>query len=367
MVFVGDGQPPGGVWPHPANTVALATPVIREKPFLYVDSGGHYLVMVPDLEPSSQGPSWMSGAPPGSPLSIDTFYLARPGTDTAATINAALGQGKNLMFTPGIYQLEAPVQVSRAGTIVMGLGLSTLIPTHGTPVLSVADVDGVTMAGLILQAGTASSPTLLQVGASGSSADHSKNPTAIFDVHCRIGGANPGTASSCVTIESNDVLVDNTWLWRADHGAGVGWTSNPSKNGLIVNGARVTAYGLFVEHFQEYQTLWNGENGSVYFYQSEMPYDPPSQTAWQSAPNKNGYASYKVADTVTTHQAEGLGVYSAFDNNVSADDAFESPSAAGVALHHMVIVSLRSGSISSIVNGTGAGVGNGNMISWSAQ
>jgi hypothetical protein len=367
MVFAGDGQPPAGAWPHPPYTVATTTPLLREKPFLYVDAGGHYLVMVPFPKSGSQGPSWMSGAPPGSPVSIDTFYLARPGMDTAATLNTALGQGKNLMFTPGIYHLEGGVSITRPGTLVMGLGLATLIPDNGTPVLSVADVDGVTLAGLILEAGPTSSPTLLQLGDTGSSLDHSKNPSAIFDVHCRIGGASAGTASSCVTIDSNDVLVDDTWLWRADHGVGVGWTANQSKNGLIVNGDRVTIYGLFVEHFQEYQTLWNGENGSVTFYQSEMPYDPPSQSAWQSAPGKNGYPSYKVADTVTTHQAEGLGVYSVFDNPVSADDAFESPSAAGVALHHMVIVSLRSGSINSIVNGTGGGVGNGTMVSWSSQ
>jgi hypothetical protein len=370
MVFIGSGPPPGGAWPHPPITVTSATPLVREKPFLYVDAGGHYLVMVPYLKSGSQGPSWMSGTPPGSPVSIDTFYLARPAMDTAASLNAALGQGKNLMFTPGIYHLEAPVQIARAGTIVMGLGLATLVPDKGTPVLSVADVDGVTLSGLLLEAGTTSSPTLLQLGDAGSSQDHSKNPTAVFDIHCRIGGANPGTASSCFTIDSSDVLVDNTWLWRADHGAGVGWTSNQGKNGLVVNGNRVTVYGLFVEHFQEYQTLWNGENGSVYFYQSEMPYDPPSQSAWQAAPGKNGYASYKVADTVTTHQAEGLGVYSVFDNNVSADDGFEAPNAAsatGVALHHMVIVSLRSGSINSIFNGTGGGVGNGNTFSWSAQ
>jgi hypothetical protein len=367
MVYVGAGQPPAGAWPHPPITVASATPLVREKPFLYVDAGGHYLVMVPYLKSASQGPSWMAGAPPGSPVSIDSFYLARPGMDTAVSMNAALGQGKNLMLTPGIYHLQAPVQVTRPGTIVMGLGLATLVPDTGMPVLSVADVDGVTLAGLLLEAGTTSSPTLLQLGDAGSSQDHSKNPSAVFDLHCRVGGANPGTASTCVTIDSSDVLVDNTWLWRADHGAGVGWTSNQGKNGLVVNGDRVTVYGLFVEHFQEYQTLWNGENGSVYFYQSEMPYDPPSQSAWQAGPGKNGYASYKVADTVTTHQAEGLGVYSVFDNNVSADDAFESPSAAGVALHHMVIVSLRSGSIQSIVNGTGSGVGNGTAFSWSAQ
>jgi hypothetical protein len=42
-------------------------------------------------------------------------------------------------------------------------------------------------------------------------------------------------------------------------------------------------------------------------------------------PGRNGYASYKVADTVTTHQAEGLGVYSVLTNDVTADDAIETP------------------------------------------
>ncbi len=86
-------------------TVVASTPVIREKPFLFVDGSGNYLVMVPNLKSGSSGSSWASGMPPGSPLSIDRFYVAKPGTDTATTMNAALAQGKLLLLTPGDYQL----------------------------------------------------------------------------------------------------------------------------------------------------------------------------------------------------------------------------------------------------------------------
>jgi hypothetical protein len=367
MVFVGDGQPPTGSWPKPPYTVEPSTPRVRERPFLYLDAAGHYLVMVPELKTASVGHSWAGGTPPGSPLSIDRFYVAKPGTDTAATMNAALAQGKHLLLTPGIYHLDASLQVTRPSTLVLGLGVPTLIPDKGTPVMQVGDVDGVTVAGLLFEAGPTSSPALLEIGPAGSTQSHASNPTAMFDVHCRVGGADVGTAASCVTIDSRDVLLDNTWLWRADHGAGASWTGNPSDNGIIVNGDGVTAYGLFVEHFQKYQTLWNGNGGAVYFYQSEMPYDPPDQASWMEGPGRNGYASYKVADTVTTHKAEGLGVYSVFTNDVTADDAIETPASAGVSMQHMVTVSLAAGSIAHIIDGTGGSVGNGTMTAYSSQ
>jgi hypothetical protein len=367
MVFVGDGTPPAASWPHPPYSIAATTPVVREKPFLYLDAGGNYAVMVPSLKKSSTGHSWASGAPPGVPLSIDQFYLAQPTTDTAATMNAALAAGKHLMLTPGIYHLASSLQVTAPGTVVMGLGLATLIPDNGTPILSVADVDSVTLAGLLLEAGPTSSPTLLEVGSTGASQSHVNTPTAVFDVHCRVGGADVGTASSCFTINSSDVFLDNVWLWRADHGAGASWTGNVSINGIIVNGDRVTAYGLFVEHFQQYQTLWNGNGGAVYFYQSEMPYDPPNQAAWEEAPGHDGYPSYKVADTVTTHTGLGLGVYSVFTNAVTAENAIETPTATGVSMHHMVTVSLAAGSITHIINDTGASVSNAAMTSYSAN
>jgi hypothetical protein len=355
MVFVGALHAPTAAWPGAPNTVVDKTPLVREKPYLFIDKGGRYFVMVPPLAKDTQGPSWAT--PAGVPVSTDYFYIARP-TDTAATLNAALSQGKSLLFTPGIYRLDATLQVTRPGTIVMGLGLTTLVPSGPIPAMSIADVDGVKIAGLMFDAGAAESPTLLQVGEAGAAKDHAADPTSLHDVFCRVGGATAGTASSCLTVNSNDVIADNLWIWRADHGAGAGWTSNRARNGLIVNGNRVTVYGLFVEHFQEYQTVWNGNGGRLYFYQSEMPYDPPNQAAWQHG-GVNGFSSYKVGDAVTTHDAWGLGMYSVFRNPVVLENAVETPTAPGVTLHHIVtvwITGAAGSSINHIINGTGASV-----------
>jgi hypothetical protein len=355
MVFVGDGKPPAGNWPSNPFTVVAKTPVIREKPFLFIDKLGNYFVMVPPLATDTQGHSWMAGASGGTPVSTDLFYVATAGKDTAATLNAALSAGKHLLFTPGIYHLASPLTVTHSDTIVMGLGLTTLVPDSGAPIMTISDVDGVTVAGIIFDAGATESATLLQVGDTGSSRDHSKDPTALYDITCRVGGGSAGIATSCLTINSNNVIADNLWMWRADHGSGAGWTSNRSKNGLIVNGNAVTIYGLFVEHFQEFQTLWNGNAGRVFFYQSEFPYDPPMQSAW-THDGVNGYASYKVAAAVTAHEAWGLGMYSAFRNAVATENAVETPASAGVVIHHAMTSWLNGNSGSSIahvINGTG--------------
>jgi hypothetical protein len=205
------------------------------------------------------------------------------------------------------------------------------------------------------------------VGPPGSSRAHAANPTSLHDVFCRVGGGSAGTVSSCITINSSGVIADNLWLWRADHGAGAGWTSNTSKNGLIVNGNDVTAYGLFVEHFQEYQIVWNGSGGRVFFYQSEMPYDPPSQAAWTHA-GVNGYASYKVGDAATSHTAWGVGIYCAFRNAVLSDNAVEAPAAAALGLHHVMTSWLNGSATSSInhlVNGTGDAATQAHRQAWS--
>src|SRR5579872_1043156 len=363
MVFVGDEQPPSGSWPGSPVTVVATTPTVREKPYLVVDSAGAYSVVVPGLRTDSQGPSWSKGnSPASSVLAIDRFFVAHAGSDTAETMNAALASGMHLILTPGIYHLDQSLKLDRPGVVVLGFGEPTLVPDAGSSAIDVADVDAVTIAGLLLEAGPVSSPSLLTVGPPASANAHAQNPTALFDVHCRVGGADVGTAASCVTVNSNDVLLDDVWLWRADHGAGASWTGNPSLNGLVVNGSGVSAYGLFVEHFQQYQTLWNGNGGRTYFYQSEMPYDPPSQSAWSHG-GVNGYASYKVADAVTSHDARGLGVYCVFHNAVVADDAIESPTASGVTLQHMVtewLGTAQGSAINHIVNGTGAAVNSAN-------
>jgi hypothetical protein len=195
----------------------------------------------------------------------------------------------------------------------------------------------------------------MEIGPAGSKTLHLQNPTTLHDVFFRVGGAGVGRAQVNLRINSNDTIIDHTWIWRADHGSGVGWTSNLSANGLVVNGSNVTAYGLFVEHHQRFQVLWNGNGGKTYFYQSEIPYDPPDQPSYMSAAGTNGWASYKVADTVNDHQAWGLGIYSVFRRpNVMLTRAIEVPVHINVRFHHMITVALDDkGEISNVIDDKG--------------
>ncbi|MGA2753241.1 MAG: coagulation factor 5/8 type domain-containing protein [Terracidiphilus sp.] len=355
MVFVGVVSPPAGEWPSPPYTKVDRVPVVREKPFLEVDNKGNWSVRVPELRTDSKGITWHGGATPGRSIPLSRLYVARPGVDTAASINARLAKGKDLLFTPGIYELDDAIRVTRPNTIVMGLGYATLKPAHGTAAMTTADVDGIDIAGVLFDAGVENSPVLLEVGPKRSKARHLANPICLHDVFFRIGGAGVGSAQVDLEINSSDTIVDHTWIWRADHGSGVGWDKNLSANGMVVNGDDVTAYGLFVEHHQQFQVLWNGNGGRTYFYQSEIPYDPPDQGSYTSAKGVEGWASYKVADGVTRHEAWGLGIYSVFRHpNVVLTRAIEVPETPGVQFHHMITVALGDkGTIENVIDNVG--------------
>lgn len=363
MVFVGVTNPPAGRRPAKPYTVIERTPIVREKPYIAFEEG-KYVVVVPRVDhDGSRGTTWADAARKMDAsvdvVSIDKFHVARADRDTAASINAALAEGKHLLLTPGIYKLDAAVNVTRAGTVVLGMGYASLAPTGTNSALTVADVDGVCIAGVLFEAGPKGCETLVRIGEKGATASHAKEPITLSDITCRAGGAQIGRTDCMLMINSNNVIVDNAWLWRADHGEGAAWDVNTNRNGLIVNGNDVTMYGLFVEHQQEYQTIWNGNGGRVYFYQSEMPYDPPSQEAW-SHNGVRGYASYKVAATVKTHEAWGLGVYCVFRGApVIADCAFEVPEVPGVKLHHMTTIRLSGlpeSGIAHVINKRGAPV-----------
>jgi len=288
MVFVGVVHQPEGAWPSPPYTKVARTPIVREKPFLQVNAAGEFSVRVPELYRDSVGITWRGGETAGETIPIERFYIARPDVDTAETISAQLAKGKNLILTPGIYELSAPIRVTRPHAVVLGLGFATLRPMKGTAAMTTADADGIEIAGLLFDAGPSESPVLLEVGPEGSRERHAKDPITLHDVFFRVGGAGVGRAKVNLRINSNDTVVDHTWIWRADHGDGVGWELNTSENGLVVNGSGVTIYGLFVEHHQQFQVLWKGIGGRTYFYQSEIPYDPPNQASYTSAPGVNG-------------------------------------------------------------------------------
>ncbi|MEV5953268.1 discoidin domain-containing protein [Streptomyces sp. NPDC051987] len=352
MTFSGVQGAPTTDFATGSYTTLDTTPVSREKPFLYLD-GSAYKVFVPAKRTGARGVSWPANA--GTSLPLDQFYVVKPGA-TAATINQALAQGLNLLFTPGIYHLNQTINVTRADTVVLGLGLATLVPDNGVDALHVADVDGVRLAGFLIDAGTVNSDTLLRIGDPGSTADHSADPTTMQDVFVRIGGAGPGLATNSVVVNSNNVIIDHTWLWRADHGSGVGWTTNRADYGLRVNGNDVLATGLFVEHFNKYDVYWNGERGRTIFFQNEKAYDAPNAAAI-THDGVVGYAAYKVADTVTTHEAWGLGSYCNYtaDPTIVQSNGFQVPTGQGITMHDLLVISLGGmGQYAHVVNTTGS-------------
>lgn len=357
-----------------ATTVVDTTPVIREKPFLFVADGA-LKVFAPAIRREARGPSWGEGRGNdgmGEGRIFDLardFFVAQAGRDDAKGVNAALAAGKNVLFTPGVYRFAEPIRVERAGAVVLGIGEATVVPENPDAALRIGDVDGVVVAGLVFDA-ERESRRFVVAGDKKTDVSHAANPVFLVDLVYRVGGTGkPGKTEVCLEINSNDVVVDHTWIWRADHGDHTGWAANTSKNGLVVNGARVTCYGLFVEHFQEYDVLWNGESGRTYFLQNEKCYDPPGNEGWMSHGGmKKGFAAYKVADGVRTHRAVGLGVYDVFINtggkSVFLDDAIEVPDAAGVVVENACIVEIAKGDgplvgINHIVNGRGCGIRTG--------
>ncbi|HEY1485179.1 MAG TPA: glycosyl hydrolase family 28-related protein [Micromonosporaceae bacterium] len=368
QVFVGDpGAPPnsfsatsglaGGTNPY---TTLDTAPQTQEEPFLTSDASGAFSVFVPGLQHDTSGPSWAGSGTPGSSLPISKFFIASPSTPVVA-IDAAIALGKNLLLTPGVYNLKAPILVSRPNTIVLGLGFPTLIPQNGTAALQTLDVPGVKLSGIIFDAGPKNSKVLLQVGTALGNAigGQASDPTLLQDVFFRIGGATAGSATTAFVVDSPDSILDDVWVWRADHGAGVGWTDNTSDTGLIVNGNNVLAYGLAVEHFQKNEVVWNGQGGEDIFFQNEMPYDPPSQAAWMSSPTTNGYPAFVVGSKVKTFTGYGLGSYCFFENGIPIESAtaFSVPQKPGVVLNDVFTRFLSGdGSIDSVVNGTGAPV-----------
>ncbi|WP_371604390.1 discoidin domain-containing protein [Streptomyces sp. NBC_01220] len=353
MTFSGVEGAPAQSFPNPPYTTLENTPVSREKPFLYLD-GNNYKVFVPAKRTNARGVSW-NGTPQGESIPLSQFYVVKPGA-SAATINAAVQQGLHLLFTPGIYHVDQTINIDRANTVVLGLGLATIIPDNGVTAIKVGDVDGVKLAGLLVDAGPQNSQVLVQVGPDGASADHAANPTTVQDVFVRVGGAGAGKATTGMVINNDDTIIDHTWLWRADHGDGVGWETNRADYGLQVNGDDVLATGLFVEHFNKYDVRWSGERGKTIFFQNEKAYDAPNQAAIQNGGTK-GYAAYKVDDSVTTHEGWGLGSYCYFnvDPTIRQDHGFQAPVKPGVKFHDLLVVSLGGqGQYEHVINNTGS-------------
>jgi hypothetical protein len=363
QVFCGDNGAPAqsfGVVSGTQYTTLASCPVTEEEPFLYTDSQGNYNVFVPAVQTDSSGPTWTSGTEAGRSISLSRFFVASPDTSVLA-INAALALGQNLILTPGVYNLNLPIVVSRPDTVVLALGMATLVPQTGNAAMIVAPNDGVKLAGgLIFDAGPKNSPVLLSVGTPGPAS--ASDPDLLSDVFFRIGGAETTAVSATVSLLDNasDSIIDDLWAWRADHGNDVGWTVNQADTGVVVTGNNVTAYGLAVEHYQKNEVIWSGQGGTDIFFQNELPYDPPSQADWMATPTQDGYPAFLVTNNVKTFQGYGMGSYVVFIDTTATlfnAEAFEAPKTPGVQFHDIFGVWIAgSGGDNSIINGVGGPV-----------
>ena len=360
QVFCGDSGAPAQNFGNGGVFTTLATcPVTEEEPFLYTDSQGNYNVFVPAVQRNSSGPAWASGTEAGTSIPLSKFFIASPGTPASA-MTSAMARGLNLILTPGVYNLNQPIVVPHPDTVVLGLGMATLVPQHGGAAMMVVSNSGVKVSGLIIDAGPANSPVLLSVGTPGPG--NASDPDLIQDVFFRIGGAANTPVSATVSLLDNasNSIIDNLWAWRADHGNDVGWTVNKADTGVVVTGNDVTAYGLAVEHYQKNEVIWSGQGGTDVFFQNEMPYDPPSQSAWMASPTQDGYPAFLVTGNVKSFQGYGMGSYIVFiqtSATLFADEAFQAPKTPGVQFHSLLVVYLGgSGGDKSIINGVGGPV-----------
>ena len=168
------------------------------------------------------------------PLDPARRLLRRQAVATRSqAINRELARGRNLLLTPGVYDVDRTIKVKRGRH-----RRARPRPRHASPrppgrrvPITVADVPGVDIAGVTFDAGPVNSPVLLQVGTQHANGraeqagwSSAADPTALQDVFFRIGGPHAGKATVSLEVNSDHVILDDIWAWRADHGNGVGWT-----------------------------------------------------------------------------------------------------------------------------------------------
>jgi len=291
-------------------------------------------------------------------------YLAKE-DDSASTINGKIASGLHVVLTGGMYDLTEPIQVTRSNVVILGIGFPTLRSTNGNALIEVEDnLVGVRISGILLEAGTTRSPHLLQFGRT---KGIGSGYNFLYDIFARVGGPNnqdvdPQSTDVMMKIQSNRVVMDYVWLWRADHDAKSGgdhngWVfkvrdgNNPVNVALQVNGDEVYGYAISAEHTLKNQVEWNGDEGYVAMFQCELPYDLRNdQFRW--------YTGFKLNNNVNAFEGYGMGIYSIFDNDVVVTNAIESPqNKNGVVFENVYTVALKwNGEITNVVNGQGAAV-----------
>lgn len=332
MVFVVNNGPAPAQGNFPKSVINATAQKTRTKPYLAVKNGRLGVIVPNLLNENSNGPDWQIQNEVGTFIEVNQNNFVIPSNDDADNIQNSLNNTVDgwhiAILTPGEYQLNKTVNIKDNQTLVLGLGMPVIKDKPGinTPLIQTTSAKDTILAGfLIAGSDSTDDTTLMTMGNEQGSVNNSENPNMLFDLFCRVGGPGPEgvleKAGICLKINDNNVIGSNIWLWRADHDfsddrKNTGWDKNTANHGLIINGDNVGMYGLFIEHFQKEQTIWNGKNGTLNFYQSELPYDPTSQEIWSYTDDEGntrlGYPSLLINKSATDFTAKGLGIYSVF-------------------------------------------------------
>ena len=337
MVFEGCvGETPEGTWIESRTTIQEQSLDVIEKPYLVFDNQKGFGVMAFDNLISHVGHNWSNDN--GTFIPLSEFKILTP-EDDAKTINNVFKNNKYVIFTPGIYSIDKTLEVIQDNSIIFGLGYATLSAKDNVEkIMSIKSKDN-KICSLLFQSETNTKNYLVL------EENNDNQKTLLSDLFFRVGGHTTTNVSvdACLIINQNNVIGDNFWIWRADHGKNIGFNKNYARLGCVINGHAVTCHALMIEHFYEYQLMWNGEDGEVIFYQSETPYDLPNQTYWMRydegyvGEEAFGYPSYKINNQVINHKALGVGIYYINTSNIyeKCYTALETPCNDGINLFHI--------------------------------
>jgi hypothetical protein len=323
QVFAGDtGGPPSDFGPATAVSPAgdidnvETVPVVRESPFVYYRNG-QFFIFDPWVQFDRRGYDWSLWGS-GTSLPLSDFYIANANTDTAATLNATLAQGQDIILTPGDYTLDAALIVPKPNEVVFGLGESTLTADNGTPTLVVDDAaTGAVLAGFDANGSGSTSPAdQIVIGNMPGATGRRKDPTTLSDV------STISNATTDELINQNYVLQNQAEIQATGGGTytATQWTEPSNDYGTVVNGNHVTWEGIWLEHFKMTEATWNGQGGQVVFLENELPFTPPFTTDgvppsdWMLNANFDGYPSLAVSPSVTSFRLSGFQSWSRFDN-----------------------------------------------------
>ena len=357
--------------PAGSNVNVKFLPEVRESPFVYYRNGQFY-VFDPRAQFARRGYDWRVGRFAGTSLPLSDFYLANSTTDTAATINAALATGEDVLLEPGAYSVSAPLTVPNANEVILGLGEATVTASTNTSTIVVNDaargtiLAGFSANGLAFNATTNTGPYAaeqIEIGNTPHASGSLTDPTTLSDV---------STISNSTTdelINQNDVLLNQAEI-QSNNNGGNGYTTTnwPAESsgdyGVIVNGNDVTLEGIWLEHFKMTEATWNGDGGQVIFLENELPLTIPYSAAgvqpsfWMENSRFDGYPSLAVSPSVTSFTLTGMQSWSRFG---SGCDCLVTSLITAPVKRHVSINDIFSGQIlgSASLSGGSAAVGPG--------